>query len=147
MARPPYVPTAADRKLVLALVGFGIHEDQICSRIVNPMTGKPITGKTLRKHFRSEIDTGAVTATAAVANNLFRMATGQGREAVTAAIFWMKARAGWRTVDRDADEAPGGLTINIVRFTPGPAPIDVTPPQQRLPDGVSVRKFTDAAAQ
>ena len=24
------------------------------------------------------------------------MATGEGREAVAAAIFWMKARAGWR---------------------------------------------------
>src|SRR4051795_8852384 len=27
---------------------------------------------------------------------LFRIATGSGREAVTAAIFWLKVRAGWR---------------------------------------------------
>jgi hypothetical protein len=31
-----------------------------------------------------------------VAENLYRKATGEGREAVTAAIFWLKARAGWR---------------------------------------------------
>ena len=27
--------------------------------------------------------------------NLFRIATGSGREAVTAAIFWLKVRSGW----------------------------------------------------
>jgi hypothetical protein len=30
-----------------------------------------------------------------VAANLYRLAIGSGREAVTAAIFWLKARAGW----------------------------------------------------
>ena len=30
------------------------------------------------------------------AGNLDRIATGSGREAVTAAIFWLKVRAGWR---------------------------------------------------
>jgi hypothetical protein len=30
-----------------------------------------------------------------VAGNLYRIATGSGREAVTAAIFWLKTRAGW----------------------------------------------------
>ena len=31
-----------------------------------------------------------------VAENLFRRAIGDGRESVTAAIFWLKTRAGWR---------------------------------------------------
>jgi hypothetical protein len=31
-----------------------------------------------------------------VAENLFRKATGEGREAVTAALFWLKTRAGWK---------------------------------------------------
>ena len=35
-------------------------------------------------------------ATVRVAENLFRKATGEGREAITAAIFWLKTRAGWR---------------------------------------------------
>jgi hypothetical protein len=33
-----------------------------------------------------------------VAESLYRIATGTGREAVTAAIFWLKARAQWKEV-------------------------------------------------
>jgi hypothetical protein len=52
--------------------------------------------KTLRKHFRDELDTGHIKASAKVAGNLYQIAIGSGREAVTAAIFWLKVRAGWR---------------------------------------------------
>jgi hypothetical protein len=31
--------------------------------------------------------------------NLFRRATGEGRESETAAIFWLKTRARWREVN------------------------------------------------
>jgi hypothetical protein len=31
-----------------------------------------------------------------VAESLFRRATGEGREGVVSAIFWLKTRAGWR---------------------------------------------------
>jgi hypothetical protein len=41
-----------------------------------------------------ELDTGHIKASAKVAGNLYRIATGSGREAVTAAIFWLKVRAG-----------------------------------------------------
>jgi hypothetical protein len=60
---------------------------------IAPVVG--IAAKTLRKHFRAELDTGHIKANAKVAGNLYRIATGSGREAVTAAIFWMKVRAGW----------------------------------------------------
>jgi len=50
--------------------------------------------KTLRKHFRDELDRGMTEANAKVAQSLFQMAT-QGKN-VAAAILWMKARAGWR---------------------------------------------------
>lgn len=33
-----------------------------------------------------------------MAENLFRKATGDGRESVTAAIFWLKTRARWKEV-------------------------------------------------
>jgi hypothetical protein len=49
----------------------------------------------LRKHYRDELDAGAVKATAKVAEFLFRRATTEGPQAVTAAIFWLKTRAGW----------------------------------------------------
>src|SRR6478736_9649059 len=53
-----------------------------------------IAAKTLRKHFRAELDAGHSKANAKVAGNLYRIATGSGPEAVTAAIFWLKVRAG-----------------------------------------------------
>jgi len=52
--------------------------------------------KTLRKHYREELDTGHFKATAKVAESLFRKATGDGAQSVTAAIFWLKTRGGWR---------------------------------------------------
>ena len=52
--------------------------------------------KTLRKHYRHELDHGHAKANAKVAENLFRKATGDGKESVTAAIFWLKARANWK---------------------------------------------------
>jgi hypothetical protein len=55
-----------------------------------------VAPKTLRKHFRDELDTGHIKASAKVAGNLYRIATGSGCEAVAAAIFWLKVRAGWR---------------------------------------------------
>ena len=71
------------------MAGYGVAEADI-ARVVG------IDPKTLRKHYRDELDNGHVKANAKVAENLFRKATGEGREAVTAAIFWLKTRAGWK---------------------------------------------------
>lgn len=82
------MPTAEQRKQVEEMAGFGIpHED--IARVFG------IEGPTLRKHYRDELDTGQAKANSRVARNLFTIATGTGREAVTAAIFWLKVRAGW----------------------------------------------------
>jgi hypothetical protein len=50
----------------------------------------------LRRHYREELDTGHIKATAKVSEFLFRKATTEGPQCVTAAIFWMKTRGGWR---------------------------------------------------
>jgi hypothetical protein len=81
-------PTAVQRKLVEEMAAYGIPEEAI-ARVV------AIDPKTLRQHYRDELDLGHVNANTKVARNLFTMATGTGREAVTAAIFWLKTRAGW----------------------------------------------------
>ena len=52
--------------------------------------------KTRRKHCRDQFDVGSTKATAKVAEFLFRKATTEGPQCVTAAIFWMKTRGGWR---------------------------------------------------
>ena len=56
-----------------------------------------IEEKQLRAQYAQEIESGQIKVNATVAENLFRKATGDGREAVTAAIFWLKA-ARWKEV-------------------------------------------------
>ena len=48
--------------------------------------------------YRTALAAGRVKANTRVAENLFRKATGEGREAVTAAIFWLKTLARWKEV-------------------------------------------------
>lgn len=94
--RKPFVPTDTDRKIVSSLAGYGAPHEYIASQITNPQTGKPLDAKSLRKHFRLELDTAKDKANAVVAQALFKQATGNGRGAVTAAIFWLKTQAGWK---------------------------------------------------
>ena len=87
MQGAPFEPTEEQRRTVRAMAGYGIPQEDIATLL-------EIDAKTLRKHFRRELDRGAIEATAKVGQSLFRMAT-EG-QSVAAAIFWMKARAGWR---------------------------------------------------
>ncbi|MFT8245539.1 hypothetical protein [Roseomonas sp. BN140053] len=82
-----FQPTEEQRKTVRAMSGYGVPQDDIATLL-------EIDPKTLRRHFRRELDRGSIEATAKVGQSLFRMATEGG--SVAAAIFWMKARAGWR---------------------------------------------------
>jgi hypothetical protein len=82
-----FTPTDEQRRTVRALSGYGVPQEGIAIHI-------GIDAKTLRKHFRDDLDRGSVEATAKVAQSLFHLATIDKN--VTAAIFWMKARAGWR---------------------------------------------------
>ncbi len=89
MPRPSHKPDPELRRQVEALAGFGIPEADMAGLI-------GIDPKTLRKHYRQELDRGHTKANARVAENLFRKASGDGRVSVTAAIFWLKARARWK---------------------------------------------------
>src|SRR5215213_1317705 len=86
MPRRAHVPDLAHRRQVEAMAAYGIPEPDI-SRVVG------IDAKTLRKHYRDELDMGATKANAQIAGFLFNSArTGN----VTAQIFWLKTRARWR---------------------------------------------------
>lgn len=91
MARTAFVPTAAQREQVKILSACGVPQKNICQIIVGK--GKPIDEKTLRKHFNVELENGSALANAKVAQSLFKKAMGGN---VTAQIFWLKTRAGWR---------------------------------------------------
>ena len=92
MPKPAHKPTSESRELVGRLASIGIPQDKIADVI-------GVSAPTLRAHYRAELDGAALRANAAVAGNLFKMATGDGPRAVTAAIFWMKTRGGWKEND------------------------------------------------
>jgi hypothetical protein len=90
MSRPRFVPTEEQRRTVKSLSAYGIKQDEI-AEMVNLRSSK-----SLRKHFRREIDRGAIEATAQVGQTLYKMATSGKHPAAT--IFWLKTRAGWREI-------------------------------------------------
>ena len=86
MGRRAHRPDPAQRKQVETLAAYGVPETDI-SRVVG------IDAKTLRKHYRDELDMGETKANAQVAGFLFNSARNGN---VTAQIFWLKTRARWR---------------------------------------------------
>ena len=118
-----FEPTEDQRRTVKALSGYGVPQDGIAIHIgVDP--------KTLRKHFRDELDRGSVEATAKVAQTLFHLATVERN--VASVIFWMKARAGWRETVRQENTGADGtpLTLQIVNYS---QPDSEEPRNARLP--------------
>jgi hypothetical protein len=86
MGRRAHRPDPSQRRQVEALAAYGIPEADI-SGVVG------IDPKTLRKHYREELDLGETKANALVAGFLFNAAKNGN---VTAQIFWLKTRAKWR---------------------------------------------------
>ncbi|CCV15446.1 hypothetical protein [Mesorhizobium sp. STM 4661] len=74
---------------VEAMAGYGVTPADIAQVL-------GIDIETLKADYASQLDGGHIKANARVAENLYRKATGEGREAVTAAIFWLKTRARWK---------------------------------------------------
>jgi hypothetical protein len=86
MGRRAHKPDPLQRRQVEAMAAYGIPEFDI-ARVVG------VDPKTLRKHYRDELDLGETKANAQVAGYLFNAAKGGN---VTAQIFWLKTRANWR---------------------------------------------------
>tara|TARA_S200002703_G_scaffold154491_1_gene157362 strand:+ start:626 stop:973 length:348 start_codon:yes stop_codon:yes gene_type:complete len=81
----PYKPTDDQRKLVRNWSGLGFQQARIARKL-------DIDEKTLRKHYRDELDLGADDANAAIGASLFNKAKNGD---TAAAIFWAKTRMGW----------------------------------------------------
>src|ERR1700704_227262 len=100
MARAKFTPTKEQSIQVAVWTACGTPQKEIARRVINPEGRKgPIDLKTLRKAFREELDAGKATANSMVAQSLFKKATSDGSQSVTAAIFWLKTQAGWREYD------------------------------------------------
>jgi len=79
----------ADARRVEAMAGFGLPAEDIAQVL-------RIDVEELRRDYADELEDGRIKANSRVAENLYRKATGEGREAVVAAIFWLKTRARWK---------------------------------------------------
>ena len=93
MPRPRLKFTEEQRNLVKSMAATGIRQDEIARKL------KIRSPKTLRAHFRDELDQGATDANFKVASVLYKQAINGN---TVAAIFWLKTRAGWR--DRSAPQ-------------------------------------------
>lgn len=83
--RKQHAPTDAQRNLVQLHATVGTTQEMI-ARVIG------IDKKTLRLHYRDELDLAMVKANATIGGKLFNKA----RDGDTASIiFWMKTRAGW----------------------------------------------------
>ena len=84
MPRRSFRPTQEERKLVKSLAAVGMRQEQICEmlRFRSP--------KTLRKHFREELDSGLAEATAAIARTAYEMALSGRYPAML--LFWLKCQ-------------------------------------------------------
>jgi hypothetical protein len=109
---PPHPPSEATRKQVKALAAYGVPQEEI-GKVIG------ISKPTLERHYRQELDRGEVEANAKVAESLYKKATGDGSQSVTAAIFWLKTRARWKEPATDTNmnlSADGSITGLMARI-------------------------------
>lgn len=119
MARKSHEPTERDRQQVTLMAGIGLTHDQIAKVI-------GVSDETLRKYYSEELEVAASKMTAKVAQNLYSIATNKGAGSVTAAIFWMKARGGWRETERrEVTGADGGPIQQVLTHTLDVSELDV----------------------
>jgi hypothetical protein len=86
MSRKPHEPTDALRQTVQLHTTVGTTQTTIAQIL-------GIDEKTLRKHYREELDVSRAKANATIGGALFNKAKGGDTAAM---IFWMKTQAGWR---------------------------------------------------
>lgn len=79
-------PTDDSKKLVRGLSAVGIRYIDIAQKL-------DINDDTLVKHYKKELEDGRIDANASIGQTLFQQAKDGN---TTAAIFWLKTRAGWK---------------------------------------------------
>jgi hypothetical protein len=108
--RPAFKPTDKDRRIVETMTGFGATQEDI-GRVIG------LSLNTLRKYFENELQQGVIKANTAVAQSLFETATKDKN--VTAMIFWLKTRAGWK-------ESATTIDMRQSYVVRAPAPVEST---------------------
>lgn len=107
-----HIPTEENKEIVKQHSVVGTPQSVIAEIL-------DIDDKTLRRHYRKELDFSTSQSNAAVGGSLYKKAMSGDTAAM---IFWMKTRAGWREIREDAQ--PAEIKINIVN--PNDKAIDKT---------------------
>jgi hypothetical protein len=126
MAQAKFIPTDAQRENVELLAAVGtVHP--LIARMILKENGKPISTKTLTRHFKDELELGLAKANGIVGGKLFEMASDGHHDACT--MFWMKTRAGWRetNVQQNQQLDKDGKPINPTPPTFGISFVDGGP--------------------
>jgi hypothetical protein len=94
-----HIPTDEQRRLVESTSGLGLPHEQIAMLV-------DIDDKTLRKHYRRELDMGKAKANSQIAKTLYQKATAGD---TTSLIWWTKAQMRWaETVKQEVSGVDGG---------------------------------------
>lgn len=88
MARRVFTPSDEQRHLVTVLSSYGIRQEDIATEV------GVRSPKTLRKHFREELDHGRIGSEIKVRKTFYKLAE-SGKHPYTT-IQWLKQRRGWR---------------------------------------------------
>tara|TARA_R100001460_G_C3474834_1_gene167603 strand:+ start:98 stop:481 length:384 start_codon:yes stop_codon:yes gene_type:complete len=90
----PKIDSNENKEMVAKLSGLGLTHIQIASVL-------GISRTTLYKHYKEELDSGKAMCIGRVAENLYKMATGDisSRNTLGACIFYLKTQANWREVN------------------------------------------------
>jgi hypothetical protein len=104
MGNPAHEPTEKTRATVKAMSAYGIPQEQV-ARVLD------IDSKTLRLHYRDELDLGVIEANAQIAKTLFNQGVKDGNTA--ALIWWTKSRMGWKERQEIAHTDAEGNNIAI----------------------------------
>jgi hypothetical protein len=112
---PEHIPDDKTRAEVSALCAYGVPQEEISVYI-------GIDAKTLRKHYRAELDSAKVKANAKVRRFLFEAASGDALEkgatyadCLRGSMFWAKTQMGFKDGETAADKADIDRVIEIVR--------------------------------
>ena len=97
-------PTPETRLQVKTLASVGTPQEDI-AKIIG------ITKNTLIKHYRKELDTAMVMANATIAQTLFKQAKDGN---TSAAIFWLKCRAGWSEKQQIEHSGANGAPLEVI---------------------------------
>lgn len=108
-----FQPTNDQKQIVMLAAAMGYGQDRIARMIINPENGRPISQKTLRKHFPTELEHGRDLILMKISGTMVSIATDKKHKGCVTAGIWLQKTWGrmrepepeWSQRKREAEEA------------------------------------------